>query len=102
MPKCTFSPIEYYSKLNFLSQLEISFTAIERPSVLSISILVRKKKNVLGMTLCNSCLDCEQLCEQPGELYEGVNIFLFTVDIIVIFTSSISKRHLKRLLGLMK
>lgn len=57
MPKCTFSPIEYYSKLNFLSQLEISFTAIERPSVLSISILVIKKKNVLGMTLCNSCLD---------------------------------------------
>ena len=57
MPKCTFSPIEYYSKLNFLSQLEISFTAIERPSVLSISILVIKKKSVLGMTLCNSCLD---------------------------------------------
>ena len=39
MPKYTFSPIEYYSKLNFLSQLEISFTAIKRPSVLSISIL---------------------------------------------------------------
>lgn len=45
MPKCTYSPIEYYSKLNFLSQLKISFTAIERPSVLSISILTCHKEN---------------------------------------------------------
>lgn len=89
--------MDYYKKLSFLLQLEISFTVPEHSTIFDHQhSYLPENKNVPGMTFGNPMFELNRgtSCEQTGEMYE-INMFFFTI--IVIFNPQLSRRHLKQL-----